>query len=568
MPTGLGAAVSDGSDFHTAVAIMRDRITARVSAFLGRGTDASNPLRVRPAGGADRLFCAMVLILCALGVVMVFSAGAAFAAKRHADLGYFLNRELAYAGAGMIAFVLATHIDYGVYRRWSYPLLFLSIALLAGLLIAGTRVNGAVRWYRFGPLSFQPSELAKFALVLYLSLLLSRNAERVKAFSMGFLPPVLMTGVVVGLVIIQPDLGTSVIIGLAALMLLFISGTRTSYIAAAMLVTAPVVWKVLITGKAWRMQRLLAFLDPWQYCQTAGYQLCESLISIGSGGVWGQGLGQSRQKLFFLPEAHTDFILAIIGEELGLVGVLLIMAAFAVLIWRGLQASLRARDLFGSYLAFGITVLFAMQALANMGVVLGLLPTKGLALPFISYGGTSLIVSLFMAGVVANISARNPEPRPRPLWKLWERKAAGPTKNRRSPKGPRIVVELPGKAGSAMGPAAAGAAALAGEVDASADAGPTLEQPAYEAGELDDSDEREMEPDEELRAAADEADEDDEADAFEDDDEPSNPFADHVTAEEAALAEAAEDPERRTLGAELEPGSEIAQLEDRPRSRR
>ena len=428
----------------SAVSEMRERISARVSGFLGRGTDASNPLRVRPAAGPDRLFCAMVLILCAAGMVMVFSAGAAFAAKRHGDWTYFLKREALYAAAGMIAFVLAANLDYGVYRRWAYPALFLSVALLAGLLVAGTRVNGAVRWFRFGPLSFQPSELAKFGLVLYLSLLLSRNAERVKAFSMGFLPPVIMTAVVVGLVIVQPDLGTAVIIGLSAMTLLFISGTRTSYIGLALLVTAPVVWKVLITGKAWRMKRLLAFLEPWQYCQTAGYQLCESLISVGSGGLWGLGLGQSRQKLFFLPEAHTDFILAIIAEEMGLLGVLFLIAAFAVLIWRGINAALRARDLFGSYLAFGVTALFAFQAMANMGVVFGLLPTKGLALPFISYGGTSLVVSLFMAGVVANISARNPEPRPRPLFRLW-RKRQGPGKNRRAPRGPTIIVERPGR---------------------------------------------------------------------------------------------------------------------------
>jgi hypothetical protein len=214
-------------------------------------------------------------------------------------------------------------------------------------------------------------------------------------------------------------------------------------------VTAPVVWKVLITGKAWRMRRLLAFLDPWNYCKEAGYQLCESLISVGSGGVWGQGLGQSRQKLFFLPEAHTDFILAIISEELGFIGVMFLITVFAVIVWRGLHASLRARDLFGSYLAFGITSLLALQALFNMGVVFGLLPTKGLALPFISYGGTSLVVTMFMAGVVANISARNPEPRPRPLWRLWQRRQ-GPTKNRRSLRGPRIIVELPSHARPAV----------------------------------------------------------------------------------------------------------------------
>jgi cell division protein FtsW len=293
-----------------------------------------------------------------------------------------------------------------------------------------------------GPLSFQPSELAKFALALYLAVLLSRNTERLKKFSIGFLPPLLMTGVIVGLVIIQPDLGTAVILGVTALGLLFVSGTRTKYIVLAVLVAAPLVWKVLITGTSWRMLRLLAFLEPEKYCKTAGYQLCESLISVGSGGVLGQGLGQSRNKLFFLPEAHTDFILAIVGEELGLVGILAVLAAFAVLVWRGLLASLRARDVFGSFLAFAITCLFALQALANMGVVLGLLPTKGLALPFISYGGTSLVMSLFMAGVLANISARNPEPRSSPLGRSWRRPRL-PGKNKRAERGPTIIVDPP-----------------------------------------------------------------------------------------------------------------------------
>src|SRR5688572_8245217 len=239
-------------------------------------------------------------------------------------------------------------------------------------------------------------------------------------------------------------MGTAVILGVMTLAMLFTSGARMTYLVLAVLVTAPIAWKMLVIDKAWRMKRMLAFLDPWSYCKTAGYQLCESLISIGSGQVFGQGLGGSRGKLLFLPEAHTDFILAIIAEELGLVGVLALLLAFALLVWRGLAAALRARDVFGSFLAFGITALFALQALANMGVVLGLLPTKGLALPFISYGGTSLVISLFMAGVVANISARHPEPRPRPLFRLWQRRP-GPTKNRRAPKGPQIIVELPGR---------------------------------------------------------------------------------------------------------------------------
>jgi cell division protein FtsW len=408
-----------------------------------RGGEAGEPLRLRPTGGADRLLCAVVLCLTALGVVMVFSAGAAFGAKRYGDWTYFLRRESLFAVAGLAAFTFGLRTDYSVYRRWSYPLLGLVIALLAAVLIFGTRANGALRWFRLGPLSFQPSELAKFAVVLYLAVLLSRNAERVRAFSLGFMPPLLMTGVVVGLIVVQPDLGTALILGTVMLVMMFASGAPMRYLALAVLVTAPVVWKVLITGKAWRMKRMLAFLEPWQHCQDAGYQLCESLISIGSGGVWGQGLGASRQKLFFLPEAHTDFILAIIGEELGLVGVMVLLMAFLVLFWRGLVAALRARDAFGSYLAFGITSLFALQALGNMGVVLGLLPTKGLALPFISYGGTSLVVSLFMMGVLANVSARAPEPRRTPVFPARPRR--GPGKNRHVPLGPTIMVDVSGK---------------------------------------------------------------------------------------------------------------------------
>ena len=379
----------------------------------------------------------------ALGIVMVFSAGAAFGAKRYGDWTYFLRRESLFAVTGLTAFVFGLRTDYSAFRRWSYPLLLVTIALLGAVLIFGTRVNGALRWFRFGPLSFQPSEVAKFALVLYLAVLLSRNAERMRAFSMGFLPPLLMTGVVIGLVVVE-DLGTALILGMVTLVLMFVSGARMSYLVFAVLVTAPVVWKVLITGKAWRMKRMLAFLEPWQHCQNAGYQLCESLISVGSGGIWGQGLGASRQKLFFLPEAHTDFILAIIGEELGLLGVLALLLAFALLFWRGIVAALRARDAFGSYLAFGITSLFALQALGNMGVVLGLLPTKGLALPFISYGGTSLVVSLFMAGVLGNISARAPEPRRTPVFPARPRRR-GPGKNRLVPQGPQIMVDVTGK---------------------------------------------------------------------------------------------------------------------------
>ena len=391
--------------------------------------------------GPDVLLVAVVLALTGFGIVMVFSAGAVFAAKTYGDWTYFLKREAVYAGAGLLAFYVGSRLDYSVYRRITYPLLFVSVALLAAVLKLGPAINGAVRWFRIGPLSFQPSELAKFALVLYLAVLMARKAEKVRDFSMGFLPPLLMTGVFLGLLLKQPDLGTAVIIGVAALGLMFVAGTRTSYILLCVLVAAPIGWKVFITGESWRMKRLLAFLYPWQYRRNTGYQLYESLISVGSGGVWGQGLGQGHQKLFFLPEAHTDFILAVVGEELGLVGMLSVLSVFAILVWRGLRASTRARDPYGCYLAFGITCLFGLQALVNMCVVLGLLPTKGLPLPFVSYGGTALVMSLFMAGVLANISARAPEPARMSLWQSLRTRTR--SKNRRNAATEvQVVVEV------------------------------------------------------------------------------------------------------------------------------
>jgi cell division protein FtsW len=210
---------------------------------------------------------------------------------------------------------------------------------------------------------------------------------------MGFLPPLMMTGLFLGLLLKEPELGTAAIFGATALGMMFVAGTRTSYILLLVLTAAPIGWKVFISGESWRMKRILAYLYPWQYRRDIGYQLYESLISVGSGGVWGQGLGQGHQKLFFLPEAHTDFILAVVGEELGLVGILAVLATFGILVWRGIRAAMRARDPYGCYLAFGITSLFGLQAVVNMCVVLGLLPTKGLPLPFVSYGGSALVMS-------------------------------------------------------------------------------------------------------------------------------------------------------------------------------
>ena len=306
---------------------------------------------------------------------------------------------------------LAARIDYRDLPQLAYPLLFVSIAP------AGRRADDRLARGRRHPLvprsgrcRSSPASWPSSRSCVYLAYLLARKAEKVSVFSVGFLPPLLVTGLMMVLLLKQPDLGTAVDLRRRALGLLFVAGTRTSYLIARRAGRRARRLPVHRRRRRSGMRRMLAFLDPWAFRCDVGYQITESLISVGSGGVTGLGLGDGRQKLFFLPEAHTDFILSIVGEELGLFGFLCVVGAVRRPGLARLRAAFRARDVFGAYLAFGITTMFGLQALVNIGVVLGSLPTKGLPLPFISYGGTSLVMSLFAAGVLANISARNPEP--------------------------------------------------------------------------------------------------------------------------------------------------------------
>jgi cell division protein FtsW len=373
--------------------------------------DAPVPAPAAPPQHDVVLFAA-VLGLVAFGVVMVYSASAVYATQKFGSATYFFKRDLLWTGLGLAAMWFAATTDFSIYRRWSYPLLFGAIAMLGAVLVVGARINGARRWFHVGGVSFQPAELAKLALVIYLAFSLAKKAEKVKSFTVGFVPHMLVCGLMMVLLLKQPDLGTAVILGMATLLLLFVAGAKISYIVIAFLCAAPVVYQAIV-GTPWRMRRMLAYLDPWQYRYDVGYQITESLISIGSGGKTGLGLGDGRQKLFFLPEAHTDYIMAIVGEELGLIGLCAIAAVFAVLVWRGARAALRARDAFGCYLAFGITAMFGLQAMVNLGVVLGALPTKGLPLPFVSFGGSTLVVDLFAMGILLNISRAAPEPAPK-----------------------------------------------------------------------------------------------------------------------------------------------------------
>lgn len=338
---------------------------------------------------------------------MVYSASAVMAGEKLGNSFYYLERQGIAALLGLGAMGLALKIGYRRLARMAYPMLLVALVLLVAVLIpgVGTSAGGAQRWIRFpGGFSLQPAEVAKAAWVVYLSYSLAKKREKVATFSVGFLPHALLGGVLILLCMKQPDFGSSVLILTLMFVLLFAAGTKISYLVLSILLALPVGYH-LIASSPYRMRRILAFLDPWANRHDVGYQIAESLMSIGSGGATGLGLGDGRQKLFFLPEAHTDFIYAIIAEELGLVGVAVLVLLYGIIILRGLYVSMKAPETFGSYLALGVTSIIAFQAIVNMCVAMGLLPTKGLTLPFISYGGSSLIMMMGAAGVLLSISA-------------------------------------------------------------------------------------------------------------------------------------------------------------------
>jgi cell division protein FtsW len=359
----------------------------------------------RPPAPFDWLLLLAVLILSAGGAVMVYSASAIQASRQLGDEFHFLKRQALALGLGLGLLVLVLRLGYRRLAAWAYPLLVLSLLTLGLVLVPGIgRVaGGARRWINLGLVNFQPSELAKIVLVLYLAHSLSRKRDKVRIFSIGFLPHVLVTGLMVLLCLAERDMGTGVIMVLVLFTMLFAAGARISWLVGAVLLAIPIGWR-LIAGTPYRMERWLAYLDPWGHREGAGFQLVESLLGIGNGGWLGQGLGQGKGKLFYLPAAHTDFIAAVIAEEAGLLGIAILLLLFAVLVWRGLRATLRAAEPFGAYLALGLTTLLGGQALMNLSVVFGLLPTKGLTLPFVSYGGSSLMTLLLAAGMLLSVS--------------------------------------------------------------------------------------------------------------------------------------------------------------------
>lgn len=352
----------------------------------------------------DKTLFAVTLILVFAGLVMVFSASAVIAQEKFDSPYTFLLRQLAWATAGLIAMVAAMNFDY---RRYKHPavvfsLLGITTTLLVAVLFLD-RSHNTHRWIRLGALSFQPSELAKPALILFLAYWLESRTRTIDDLRSTLVPAVIPAMIFGGLIVIQPDLGTAMVVLAIAACLLFVGGLQLRYFAYAFAGSLVPLY-FLIFRVQWRYERILAFLNPWSDPQGRGFHIIQSLIAVGTGGFAGVGLMEGKQKLFYLPEPHTDFLFAVVAEETGLIGSLIVLALFTVFLYRGMRTAYLARDPFARFLAAGITAMVVVQAFLNISVVLGLMPTKGIPLPFLSYGGSSLFVTLASVGVLLNIT--------------------------------------------------------------------------------------------------------------------------------------------------------------------
>lgn len=377
-------------------------VRRKVSLRLAAPLDAK-PAAPGAAGPVDNVLAAIVVTLVGFGVVMVYSASAVQATISYHDPQFFLKRQAAYAVAALVVMWAASRIDYHRLYKLTYPVLLVVGVLLVLCVVGfGHSGGGAARWLALGPIHIQPAEMAKIALVIWLSYSLSKKAERIKTFTVGFLPHLIVAGVFMLLCLKQPDFGSAVVLLLLTFTMLFIAGAKLGYILGASILGGA-IGAALVRFREYRYERFLAWLHMEQHRQDLAYQPFQSVMSFGSGGPSGLGLGRGLQTLY-LPEAHTDFVAAIIGEELGFVGVVALSGAYVLLVARGVRAALRAPDDFGAYLAFGLSTMFGVQALVNFAVALAILPTKGLTLPFVSYGGSSLLVNAAAAGVLLNIT--------------------------------------------------------------------------------------------------------------------------------------------------------------------
>jgi len=349
------------------------------------------------------LFTATLLLIC-ISVVMVYSASAVVALERYQQPYLFLTKQALWGALGLAVLVMAARVDYRTYRNEPFIWSLLGVVVLMLVVVLfGAPVNGTRRWFGVGGLGIQPSELAKVACVFFTALMLERRMHRIDDLSYSLLPISLIIGLVVALILLQPDFGTSISLALVVVVMVFAAGLHYRYFVGLLLIGLPAIYLVLVAAP-YRRRRLLAFWDPWADPLGDGFQIIQSLVAVGSGGLFGRGLMGGVQKLFYLPEPHTDFIYAVISEELGLIGATVILICFCVIAWRGLRIAARAEDTFGSFVALGLTTMIAAQAMVNISVVLGLMPTKGIPLPLVSFGGSSLLINLLGMGVLLNIS--------------------------------------------------------------------------------------------------------------------------------------------------------------------
>ncbi len=348
------------------------------------------------------------LLLMAIGVMMVYSSSAIFAQENFGHSSYFLKKEVIFTALGVVNILIFRKIDYHLYYKMVYPILILTLFLVALVFLPGIghSVKGAQRWIRVAGFSLQPSEFTKIALLIFLAYSISKKGNHIRSLSKGLMPVLGICGLFIGLVLLQKDLGTPIILLTLVFSMLFIGGARFLHLFSMLVVCLPALG-ALIYFFPHRVKRLICFWDPFQEPYGCGFQLIQSYVAFQGGGLTGRGLGQGKQKLFYLPESHTDFIFPNLAEELGLIGSLLVIFFFIILLVRGIKIAVRAPDNFGTYLAAGITLLISVQAAFNFAVVMGLIPTKGLPLPFISHGGTYLLVVTALVGILLNISSKS-----------------------------------------------------------------------------------------------------------------------------------------------------------------
>jgi len=347
-----------------------------------------------------------VLLLSGIGIVMVYSASSSISMDNHNTVFYYMKKQAIFMGISLCVMFVASSFPYKLYKSISYIILFTAISMLVAVLFPSLNIKagGACRWLNLGGFTFQPAEFAKLALIIFLGYSLSKKQDMVKQFFVGFVPHAFIFLIFAGLIIIQPDFGTVVVLGMITWGMMFVAGVKITHLLSPAPLLIPVLY-FWIYKVDYRLERIMSFLDPWDDPLNTGYQITNSLKAFGAGGIFGKGIGLGMQKMHYLPEPHTDFIFSIIGEELGLMGVLTVLSLYLILLLKGIQIAKTSKTMFGAITATGLTIYIGVQVIINTGVALGVLPTKGLTLPFISYGGTSLVINMAAMGILMNIGA-------------------------------------------------------------------------------------------------------------------------------------------------------------------